>query len=275
VRARSAPAESLVREVRDRYSRIATGEIAGCGCACNAAADAEIASGVGYAAGDLKGAPAEANLGLGCGAPLAHLAPQAGETVVDLGSGPGLDAFLAAREVGPEGRVIGIDMTPEMLERARAAAARHGFANVEFLEGRLEALPLPDASVDAATSNCVINLVPDKPAVFREIARVLRPGGRLVVSDLVLDRPLPAAVADDLTAYVGCIGGAARREEYFAWLAEAGLSEIDVLSDVDYLDTVTAALPDQVQALFERLGVTRDELRGTVRSLTIRARKAA
>ncbi len=273
VRARSAPAESLVREVRDRYGRIASGEIAGCGCACNAAVEAQLANGIGYAAEDLEGAPAEANLGLGCGAPLKHLAPQVGETVVDLGSGPGLDAFLAAREVGPRGRVIGIDMTPEMLERARATAARHGLANVEFLQGRLEALPLPDASADAATSNCVINLVPDKPAVFREIARVLKPGGRLVVSDLVLDRPLPPAVADDLTAYVGCIGGAARREDYLDWLSESGLSEIEVLADTDYLDAVAAALPDQVGSLLDGLGVTADELRGTVRSLTLRARK--
>jgi ubiquinone/menaquinone biosynthesis C-methylase UbiE len=270
-----APAESLVGSVRDRYAKIASGEIAGCGCACNAAVDAQLAAGAGYAQAELAAVPAEANLGLGCGAPLAALALEPGETVVDLGSGPGLDAFLAARQVGPQGRVIGIDMTPEMLERARAAAERHGIANVEFREGRLEALPLPDASVDAVTSNCVINLVPDKPAVFREIARVLVPDGRVVVSDLVLDRDLPPALARDLTAYVGCIGGAAPRAAYMEWLAEAGLEAIEVLAESDYLETVTAAAPGEIETLLTRLGVEADELRGTVTSVTFRARKPA
>ena len=177
-----AEAERLIEQVRDRYGSIASGKEKGCcGPTCCAPADAvdpgALSTGIGYSKDDLAAIPEEANLGLGCGAPLAFLDLQPGEVVLDLGSGAGMDAFLAARKVGRSGRVIGVDMTPEMLARARAAATRHGLAQVEFREGRLERLPVVDASVDAVTSNCVINLVPDKTAVFAEIARVLRPGG--------------------------------------------------------------------------------------------------
>ena len=190
---------------------------------------------IGYGAEELAAVPQEADLGLGCGAPVGHLALQPGETVLDLGSGPGLDALLAASQVGPGGRVIGVDMTPEMLARARATAARAGVTHVDFREGRLEALPVEDASVDAVTSNCVINLVPDKAAVFREVARVLRPGGRVVVSDIVLERPLPEAVAKDVLAWVGCVAGAARRDDYFRMVEAAGLSDVTLLKDEDYV----------------------------------------
>jgi ubiquinone/menaquinone biosynthesis C-methylase UbiE len=212
--------------------------------------------------------PAEADLGLGCGAPIGHLALKEGETVVDLGSGGGLDALLAAREVGLTGRVIGVDMTPEMVARARRAAAGH--PNVEFREGRLEALPVGDASADAVTSSCVINLVPDKARVFREVARVLRPGGRMVVSDIVLARPLPAALANDLAAYVGCVAGALTREEYTRAVRLAGLGAVEVLRDFDYLASRPA---EEVDALLARAGVARGEVEGVVRSLTFRALK--
>lgn len=264
--------EAKVGEVRNRYGRIAAGEISGCGCGVGAGCETEVAKGIGYDAGELAELPDEANLGLGCGAPIGFLAPAPGETVLDLGSGAGIDAFLAARRVGPEGHVIGVDMTPEMLDKARAGAARMGFPQVEFRAGRLEALPVDDASVDAVTSNCVINLVPDKPAVFREIARVLKPGGRLVVSDIVLERPLPAALAADLLGYVGCISGAEQRSRYFADLADAGLGEIEILRDVDYLETMLATMPEEVEALLARTGTSLDEVKGTVRSLTYRAR---
>jgi SAM-dependent methyltransferase len=169
--------------------------------------------------------------------------------------------------------VIGVDMTPEMLARARAAAARLGLANVEFREGRLEALPVADASVDAVTSNCVINLVPDKGAVFREVARVLRPGGRLVVSDIVLDGRLPEAVERDVYAYVGCISGAAQRAEYFGLLAAAGLGQLEVLRDVDYVGVMRDTVPEQVEAVLGKAKMPLSEVAGKVRSITFRARK--
>lgn len=271
-----AATEAVVERVRDRYGRIASGELAGCGCgsACGTA-EADLSRELGYSQQELAAMPAGANLGLGCGAPLAHLALAPGETVVDLGSGGGIDAFLAASQVGPSGRVIGVDMTPEMIDRARAAAAKHGFANVEFRRGRLEQLPVDDASVDAVTSNCVFNLVPDKPAVFREVARVLKPGGRIVVSDILLDRPLPEAMARDLLAWVGCVAGAELREPYFAAVAAAGLGEIEILRDADYGATFEAAAPEQAAELLSRSGVDPAAVRGTIRSITWRARKPA
>ena len=263
--------EGKVEQVRERYGRIARGEASGC-CGDEASAcDTTLALGIGYSAGDLAQVPPEANLGLGCGAPLGFLALRPGETVLDLGSGAGLDAFLAARQVGPGGRVIGVDMTPAMLERARANAAKAGLAQVEFREGRLEALPVESGSVDAVTSNCVINLVPDKRAVFAEVARVLRPGGRLVVSDLLLDGRLPEPVEKDILAYVGCVAGAMRREAYFALVGAAGLTNVEVLRDVDYLATLVESAPDEVRALEARTGVKRDEILGRVRSVTFRA----
>jgi SAM-dependent methyltransferase len=270
---RTTDSETLITTVRERYGRIASTPGAGCGCGCNST---DTARGLGYADESLATVPAEsAGMSLGCGAPIAHLALQPGETVLDLGSGGGLDAFMAAREVGPEGRVIGVDMTPEMLERARAAAERGGFDQVEFREGRLEALPVDDASVDAVTSNCVINLVPDKAAVFREVARVLKPGGRLVVSDIVLDRALPPAIADDLYAWAGCVAGAMLRDDYFAALAAAGLGEVEILRDVDFVTTIAEKLPAEIEELLARAGVGREAIAGAVRALTYRARRPA
>jgi SAM-dependent methyltransferase len=199
----------------------------------------------------------------------------AGETVVDLGSGAGIDALIAARAVGPRGHVIGIDMTPEMLESARANASRLGVRHVEFREGRLEHLPIADATVDAVTSNCVINLVPDKGAVFAEIARILRPGGRLVVSDIVLDGELPRPVRENVTAYVGCVAGAERRQDYFELLGAAGLGEVEILTDVDFLRITEKASPTEIVSLLENSGIDRGEVDGIVRSVTYRATKAS
>jgi arsenite methyltransferase len=269
--------EERVQAVRERYGRIAEGTVSGC-CGASAsgcASESAVTLGIGYDARELAQVPAEANLALGCGAPIGFLALKAGETVLDLGSGPGLDVFLAARQVGPEGRVIGVDMTPAMLDRARANAAKIGVAHAEFREGRLEALPVESSSIDAVTSNCVINLVPDKRAVFAEIARVLRPGGRVVISDILLDGRLPAAVEQDLLAYVGCVSGAMRREEYFALVGAAGLEKVEVLRDVDYLAALIESAPDEVGALEARTGVKRDEVLGRVHSVTFRALKPA
>lgn len=271
--------ETIVEKVRDRYAKIAEGQLPSCcGAAvspCGGGDEGVVAQGVGYREQELRELPEGANLGLGCGAPIDHLALRAGETVLDLGSGAGIDVLLAARRVGSEGRVIGVDMTPEMIEKARANAAKVGATQVEFRQGRLEALPVADASVDAVTSNCVINLVPDKPAVFREIARVLKPGGRLVVSDIVLSGRLPAAVEKDVFAYTGCISGAIERGAYLELLREAGLSEIEILRDVDYLAVMASAAPQEVQDLLARNGIASEEVAGKVRSLTYRAAKPA
>jgi SAM-dependent methyltransferase len=188
-----------------------------------------IAESFGYSAQQLASIPAEANMGLSCGNPIAFASLRAGETVVDLGSGGGLDVFLAAEKVGPRGRAIGIDMTPEMLALARANAAKAGLPNVEFYESTIDRLPLPDASVDCVLSNCVINLAPHKAAVFREMARVLKPGGRLAISDIALKRPLPAEIGENLLAYVGCIAGAIPIEEYRVALASAGFAHVQVI----------------------------------------------
>ena len=265
--------ESIVDRVRERYGDIAR-ESMGCGCgnaATGGVAEDEVARRIGYAGDELKELPQEANLGLGCGAPIAALELQTGETVLDLGSGAGVDVFLAARQVGREGRAIGVDMTPEMIERARSAAASGGFSQVEFRQGRLEELPVEDASIDAVTSNCVINLVPDKGRVFGEVARVLRPGGRLVISDIVLERRLPEAIEGDLLAYVGCVAGAMQREAYFQALADAGLGELVILEDVDFLAAAAELLPAEVEGRLEESGLTIEDLRGVVRSVTFRA----
>jgi SAM-dependent methyltransferase len=268
-----------VEQVRERYGKIAEGKSGGC---CEPSSTATSCCGpaptgsvrLGYKAKELAVVPDGADLVLGCGAPVQHLALKPGEAVLDLGSGAGIDVFLAAKEVGPSGRVIGVDMTPAMLERARTNASKGGYTNVEFREGRLERLPVDDASIDAVTSNCVINLVPDKAAVFREISRVLKPGGRMVISDVVLDGRLPAAIENDVLAYVGCIAGAAQRETYFGQLRAAGLGNVEILQDVDSLKQWAAAAPDEAQALADRTGVSPAEVVGKVRSVTYRARKA-
>jgi arsenite methyltransferase len=272
----AASPEKKVAEVRDKYGKIAEGKLDGC-CGpsptpCGGGSVAAVSEALGYSKAEIEGL-ADANLGLGCGAPIEHLKLQPGEHVLDLGSGAGIDVFLAAKRVGKDGRVIGVDMTPQMLEKARANAARLGFAQVEFREGRLEQLPVVADSIDAVTSNCVINLVPDKAAVFREIARVLKPGGRLVVSDIVLDGALPKAIEQDVYAYVGCISGAMQRADYFAALEAAGLRDVEVLKDVDYMGAMLEAAPQQVRELLERTGVAAEAVTGKVRSVTLRACK--
>ena len=215
--------KSITEAVQEKYGAIARGQAQGCGCGCATTQPAAI----GYSAEDLASAGA-ANLGLGCGNPLALAEIQEGMTVLDLGSGAGFDALLAWRYVGPAGRVIGVDMTDDMLALARKNAAQLGAANVEFRKGNIERLPVDDGSVDLVISNCVINLSTDKPAVFREIFRVLRPGGRFAVSDIVLLRPLPAEVAEDINAYVGCVAGANLLGDYLGFALAAGFSELSV-----------------------------------------------
>jgi SAM-dependent methyltransferase len=213
--------------VREKYAAVASSSLSSQDRGVRAVAEA-----FGYSPAELASIPAEANMGLSCGNPLAFASLKPGEVVVDLGCGGGLDVFLAAAKVGPSGKAIGIDMTPAMIERARASAARgidgQPVVNVEFHLATIDALPLSAASVDCVISNCVINLASDKPAVFREIARVLKPGGRLAVSDLVLKQPLPPQIARDVTAYVGCIAGAITGDDYRAGLLAAGFAAVDV-----------------------------------------------
>src|SRR5262249_53991975 len=194
---------SIEEAVREKYGAVAASSLSS-----EHAGVGGVAEAFGYSAEELSSIPAEANMGLSCGNPTATANLRPGEVVVDLGSGGGLDVFLAARKVGPTGKAIGIDMTPAMLERARSNAKQQGLRNVEFYESTIDKLPLPDHSVDCVISNCVINLAPDKQAVLNEIARVLKPGGRVAVSDIALKKPLPPEIGNDLLAYVGCIAGA-------------------------------------------------------------------
>lgn len=220
--------EGIRQAVRSKYGSVATSGLSSDHSGVRAVAEA-----FGYTPEDLASIPAEANMGLSCGNPTATANLRPGEVVVDLGCGGGLDVFLAAAKVGPTGKAIGIDMTGEMLDLARRNATRanegRGYSNVEFHQATIDKLPLPDGSVDCVISNCVINLAPDKPAVFREVARVLKPGGRLAVSDIALKKPLPAEIGQDLMAYVGCIAGAVLIGEYRRQLAEAGFAAVQVI----------------------------------------------
>ncbi len=220
--------ETLTQTVQAKYASVAKS-----GLSSGQAGVRAVAEAFGYTPDELASIPAEANLGLSCGNPTAFASLKPGETVVDLGCGGGLDVFLAAKRVGPSGKAIGIDMTPEMLDLARRNAAKADggkpLGNVAFHQAPIDKLPLPDASVDCAISNCVINLAADKPAVFAEIARVLKPGGRLAVSDIALKQPLPAELASDLAAYVGCIAGAIPLDAYRRGLTDAGFAHVEVI----------------------------------------------
>ena len=227
--------------VKSRYSVIArTGASCCSDSSCCGSAKA-LSKRVGYSNRDMGSVPAGANMGLGCGNPVALASLRKGEAVLDLGSGGGFDAFLAARRVGPKGRVIGVDMTTAMIRKARRNARRAGFRNVEFRLGEIEKLPLKDRSVDAIISNCVINLSPDKRRTFAEAFRVLKPGGRLMVSDLVLTGPLPPAVKRSAEAYAACIAGASQKAEYLRLVKAAGFRNIRVVRAARYPVAVGAA----------------------------------
>ena len=229
---------SIEETVRTNY-----GNVAASGLSNESAGVRAVAQAFGYSPQELASIPAEANMGLSCGNPTAFASLRPGEVVVDLGCGGGLDVFLAAQKVGPTGKAIGIDMTPQMIERARRAAevADNGkpLANVMFHLARIDRLPIPDNSVDVVISNCVINLAPDKGAVFREIARVLKPGGRVAVSDIVLKKSLPGELAEDIAAYVGCIAGAITIDEYRQGLVAAGLEHVTVVDSGADLNAYT------------------------------------
>ena len=255
-----------IREtVRERYGRIATEETEGC-CApscCGGGDKAEAGSAsltLGYSKEELASIPDGADLGVGCGNPLALQQLSGGETVLDLGAGAGIDCFIAAARVGPAGKVIGVDMTPQMLQRARENAERGGFDNVEFRLGEIESLPVADNTVDVVISNCVINLSPDKDRVFREALRVLKPGGTLAVSDIVLDGQLPEAVRGSVEAYVGCIAGASQRDDYLQAIRNAGFAQVELQSENTYPTDLLTGVPEVKEAVAAGT-VTEDEMK--------------
>ncbi len=242
--------DSVRKAVRKRYGSIAKGKQSGCcsSSCCSTITPEEISKKIGYSDEDVNSIPEGANLGLGCGNPVALASLKEGEVVLDLGSGAGFDSFLAARRVGPKGRAIGVDMTPEMLERARKNARKGGFENVEFRLGEIENLPVADNSIDVVISNCVINLSPEKGRVFREAYRVLRPGGRIMVSDIVLLAPLPAFLKST-ASLVACVGGAALKKEYLKAMEEAGFAGIRELEESVYPIDSLIDLPEVKEAI--------------------------
>jgi SAM-dependent methyltransferase len=246
--------------VREKYGNIATTSGSCCSAASCCGDDSSLVQSgrrIGYSDQDLSSTPDGANLGLGCGNPIALASLKAGETVLDLGSGAGFDCFLAARQVGREGKVIGVDMTPEMIEKATENARKISIDNVQFRLGDIEHLPVADGSIDVIISNCVINLAPNKSKVFREAFRVLKPGGRLMVSDIVLKRPLPDSIKNSIAAYIGCVAGASLKEDYLQEMREAGFESILVQSEapfpVDCLttDPMVAGLAESVDLSLE------------------------
>ena len=260
--------------VREKYGNIAATSGSCCpsaSCCGGPAVISEIGRKIGYDESDLSAAPEGANLGLGCGNPIALASLKEGETVLDLGSGAGFDCFLAADRVGKTGRVIGVDMTPEMIERATENARKDGIENVEFRLGDIEHLPVEDRSVDVIISNCVINLAPDKGRVFQEAFRVLKPGGRLMVSDIVLTRPLPDFVKNSVAAYIGCVAGAALKEDYLGAMKQAGFENVTVQSEAPFpVDCVTT--DPMLAALAESLNLSMEELARQATETVVSAR---
>ena len=271
--------EEIKKFVRDRYARAAKQGSSCCQPAtscCGGGRETEvIGKNIGYTDQDLQSVPEGANLGLGCGNPLALAALREGETVLDLGSGAGFDCFLAARQVGKSGKVIGVDMTPEMLEKARGNAQKGDFTNVEFRLGEIENLPVADKQVDIVISNCVINLSPAKERVFREAFRVLKPGGRLMVSDIVLTKDMPEEIRNSVAAYTACVAGAVRKEEYLDSIRAAGFQETKVIGEAIFPSEFLANDP-MVKGIIKNLNLSPEkvkELAGSVVSMKVSAVK--
>lgn len=261
--------------VREGYGKIAKERTSCCGPSASCCGSSTPVARRGYTKEETAGVPEEANLGLGCGNPIAFASLQSGDTVLDLGSGAGFDCFIAATKVGPWGKVIGVDMTPEMIEQARENARISHFDKVEFRLGEIENLPLRDGEVDVVISNCVINLSPEKEKVFREAFRVLKPGGRLIVSDIVSATELPQSVKRSTAAYIACVAGAATREEYINAVKKAGFEQVEIASET----IIAGCCPTNdpiVQALSADPSIPPHDLQkvsGNIRSITIRAVK--
>lgn len=273
--------QEIKKAVREGYARIATQGGSCCGpaspCCGSSASVRSAGKAVGYSEEEMGAVPEGANMGLGCGNPVALASLKEGEVVLDLGAGGGFDCFLAAKRVGDKGKVIGVDMTPEMVHKARENARRGGYANVEFRLGEIENLPAADGSVDAVISNCVINLAADKKRVFGEAYRVLKPGGRVMISDLVLLKELPAAVRNSIEAYVGCIAGAMLRDDYLDAMKDAGLKKVKVVQETVFPFELIAG-DEAASALAKDLKLSEARLRdlaGSVVSVKVEAVKPA
>lgn len=261
--------EEIKKVVREGYAKIARKQIPCCvpvtPC-CGTDRAENISRMIGYGDGELAAVPEGANLGLGCGNPIAFASLKEGETVLDLGSGAGFDCFLAANKVGKKGKVIGVDMTPEMLDKARANARKGNYKNVEFRLGELENIPAADNSVDAVISNCVINLAPDKKRVFKEAFRVLKPGGRLMVSDLVLEKELPEVIKISIEAYIGCLSGAIMKDEYLKAIRNAGFMNVKVMDETHYPIKLMTNDPT-AKAIIENFNIPKDAIKGIADSV--------
>ena len=256
--------------VKDRYGRIAKQGTSCCGSSTSCCGGPDLvqimSKEIGYSDKELKAVPDGANLGLGCGNPLALSSIREGDTVLDLGSGAGFDCFLAAAKVGRNGRVIGVDMTSEMIEKARENARNGNYENVEFRLGEIEKLPVANGSVDLIISNCVINLSPDKGKVFQEAYRALKPGGRIMISDIVTLRELPDAIRNSIEAYVGCVSGAIMKDEYLQKIKSVGFQDVRVIDETLFPVELMTNDPT-IKGIVDNLGIGLDEARGVASSV--------
>jgi len=266
--------EKIKKVVREGYTKIAKRASSCCvpanSCCGSADLAQDISKKIGYTEEEIKAVPEGANLGLGCGNPVALTPLKEGEIVLDLGSGAGFDCFLAANKVGKNGRVIGVDMTPQMIKKARENAKKRNYTNVEFRLGDIENIPVADSLVDVVISNCVINLAPDKRKVFMEAFRVLKPGGRLMVSDIVLLKGLPGLVKNSIEAYIGCLSGAIMRDEYIGAIKAAGFQEVRIIDEASFPVECMANDPT-AKAIMENLKIPSERVK-EVTSLVISIR---
>ena len=269
----------IKKVVREGYANIAKGGSSCCrpanSCCGTLDVAEDISKNIGYTDEEMRMVPEGANLGLGCGNPVAIAALKAGETVLDLGSGAGFDCFLAAKAIGKGGKVIGVDMTPEMIDKARENARKADYENVEFRLGEIENIPAADSSVDCVISNCVINLAPDKERVFKETFRVLKPGGRLMVSDIVVTQELPDFIKSSLAAYVGCIAGAIKKEEYLQTIRDAGFNEVRIVDEQSFPIDCIANDPT-AKAMIDKMNVSQEgleEIGHSVLSIQVEGKK--
>jgi arsenite methyltransferase len=270
--------EKIKEYVKQRYGGIAKQSSSCCSvetACCQPDTAERISRRIGYGEEELQAVPEGANLGLGCGNPVAIASLKPGETVLDLGSGAGFDCFLAANKVGKSGKVIGVDMTAEMIEKAKKNTQAQQYENVEFRQGEIENLPLDNESVDVIISNCVINLSPDKPRVFKEAFRVLKPGGRFMVADIVLTKDLPDSIKNSVEAYVGCIGGAVLKDEYLKAIIDSGFEDVQIIDAVPFsLDAVV--YDPGAESFLDSLNLSKEDARAiahTIESIQVFGKK--